>query len=75
MVIMTDQKKKDLQLAASAIEQLYHTISDAVVSVAPDDDREILVVRIEGAIYRVNVECENVKAMVQQVVNATILKI
>lgn len=75
MVIMTDQKKKDLQLAASAIEQLYHTISDDVVSVTPDDDREILVVRIEGAIYRVDVECENVKAMVQQVVNATILKI
>lgn len=72
---MTDQKKKDLQLAASAIEQLYHTISDDVVSVTPDDDREILVVRIEGAIYRVDVECENVKAMVQQVVNATILKI
>lgn len=75
MVIMTDQKKKDLQLAASAIEQLYHTISDDVVSVTPDDDREILVVRIEGATYRVNVECENVKAMVQQVVNETILKI
>lgn len=72
---MTDQKKKDLQLTASAIEQLYHTISDDVVSVTPDDDREILVVRIEGTTYRVNVECENVKAMVQQVVNATILKI
>lgn len=72
---MTDQKRADLTLAAEAIEQLYHTISDTEVTVAPDQEREFIIVNVNGATYRVNVECENARAMVQSVVNETILKI
>lgn len=39
---MTDQKRADLKLAAEAIEQLYHTISDTEVTVAPDQEREFI---------------------------------
>lgn len=72
---MTDQKRADLTLAAGAIEQLYHTISDAEITVAPDQEREFIIVNVDGATYRVNVECENVRAMVRSVVNETVLKI
>ena len=72
---MTDQKEADLKLAAEAVAQLYHTISDTEVTVALDKDREFIIVKVNGATYRVNVECENVRAMVRSVVNETVLKI
>ena len=72
---MTDQKKADLKLVAEAVAQLYHAISDTEVTVAPDKDREFIIVKVNGATYRVNVECENVRAMVRSVVNETVLKI
>lgn len=72
---MTDQKKADLKLAAEAVAQMYRTISDTEITVTPDNDREFIIVKVNGATYRVNVECENVRAMVQSVVNETILKI
>ena len=72
---MKDQKKNDLKKAAEAIEQLYRALSNDKISVVPDMEHEYIVVTINGAIYRVNVECENIRAMVQSVVRQTLLKI
>ena len=58
-----------------AIEQLYRAISNDKISVVPDMEHEYIVVTINGAIYRVNVECENIRSMVRSVVSQTILKI
>ena len=72
---MKDQKKNDLKKAAEAIVQLYRPLSNDKISVVPDMEHEHIVVTINGAIYRVNVECENIRSMVQSVVSQTILKI
>ena len=72
---MKDQKKNDLKKAAEAIEQLYRALSNDKISVVTDMEHEYIVVTINGAIYRVNVECENIRSMVQSVVSQTILKI
>ena len=72
---MKDQKKNDLKKAAEAIEQVYRELSNDKISVVPDMEHEYIVVTINGAIYRVNVECENIRSMVQSVVSQTILKI
>ena len=53
---MKDQKKNDLKKAAEAIEQLYRALSNDKISVVPDMEHEYIVVTINGAIYRVNVE-------------------
>ena len=72
---MKDQKTNDLKKAAEAIEQLYRALSNDKISVVPDMEHEYIVVTINGAIYRVNVECENIRSMVRSVVSQTILKI
>lgn len=72
---MRDQKKNDLKKAAEAIEQLYSVISNDKISVVPDKEHEHIVVTVNGTIYRVNVECENIRSMVRSVVSQTILKI
>lgn len=74
---MTEEKKKELEQATSILRTMYAALErkpgDVSVGVVPD--REIITVKICGATYNIDVECENVRMMVKQVVDATILKI
>lgn len=74
---MTEEKKKELEQATNILRTMYTALErnpgDVSVGVIPD--REIITVKICGVTYNIDVECENVRMMVKQVVDATILKI